>query len=181
MKMFISLVIAGFFIGQQAPNQSDERHNPQKLASPAEYRNIPKEVRVFLQQRHCQVPEPPNYDNENPVNVVPGHFAQADQTDWTALCIVKDQPRVVVLWGGKTSCSDEIHSGWPLEHAFSTEPAGGLLLSAAGAKEIMAYRKFFGDEHTNDINHEGIEVGDEQASLIYYCDGKHWLELQGND
>src|SRR5260370_13438915 len=181
MKLFMPLVIAAFFIGQQAAKQSEEPNNPEKLVSPAEYRNIPKELRVFLQQRHCQLPETKNYDDGHPLNVVSGHFAHADQTDWAALCIVKDQPRVVVLWGGKTSCTDEIHSGWALEHPFSKEPAGGLFLMPVGPKQILAYRKFFGDEHANDIGHQGIEVGDEQASLIYYCDGKNWIELQGND
>ncbi|HEX2713264.1 MAG TPA: hypothetical protein VHM88_13775, partial [Candidatus Acidoferrales bacterium] len=86
-----------------------------------------------------------------------------------------------ILWGGKTGCSDAIHSGWPLQGAFSKEPAGGLYLMPVGAKQILAYRKFFGDPHTNDVNHQGIEVGDDGASLIYYCDGKNWIELQGND
>ena len=180
MKIFMALVIAAFYVGQQAPNQSDQPHNPQKLVSPAEYRDIPKEVRVFLEQRHCQLPEIKNYDG-HPFNVVSGHFAQADQTDWAALCIVNDRARVVVLWGSKTGCSDEIHSGWPLQGAFSREPAGGLYLMPVSAKQILAYRKFFGDNHTNNVNHQGIEVGDDGASLIYYCDGKNWLELQGND
>lgn len=181
MKIFTPFVIAAFFIGQQAPNQGDLPHNPQKLVSPAEYRNIPKEVRVFLEQRHCQLPEIKNYDEGHQMNVVSGHFAQADQTDWAALCIVNDRARVVVLWSSKTACSDKIHSGWPLQGAFSQEPAGGLFLLPVSAKQILAYRKFFGDPHTNDISHQGIEVGDDQASLIYYCDEKNWLELQGND
>ena len=180
MKIFVPLVIAALFIGQQSPQQSEQPHNPQKLVSPDEYRNIPKDVRALLQQRHCQLPEVKNYDG-HPFNVVSGHFAGADQTDWAALCIVNDRARVVVMWGGKTGCSDEIHSGWPLEGAFSKEPAGGLYLMPVSAKQILAYRRFFGDPHTNDISHQGIEVGDEQASLIYYCDGKNWLELQGND
>lgn len=138
-------------------------------------------MRVFLEQRHCQLPETKNYDARHPMNVVSGHFAGVDQTDWAALCIIKDRARVLMLWGGTTRCTDEIHNGWPLEHAFSREPAGGLLLMPIGPKQILAYRKFFGDDHINQINHQGIEVGDEQASLIYYCDGKNWLELQGND
>jgi hypothetical protein len=181
MKMLMPVVIAAFLVGQQPANQSDQPQNPQKLVAPGEYRKTPPKVRVSLEQRHCQLPETKNYDDGHPLNVVSGHFARADQTDWAALCIIKDRARVVVLWGGKVSCSNEIHSGWPLEHAFSREPAGGLFLMPVGRKEILAYRKFFGDDHTNDINHEGIEVGDEQASLIYYCDGRNWLELQGND
>jgi hypothetical protein len=115
------------------------------------------------------------------MNVVSNHFAKADQTDWAAMCVVNDRARVVVLWGGKAGCSDEIQGGWPLRGAFSKEPAGGLFLRPISPKQILAYRKFFGDEHNNEVDHEGIEVGDEQASLIYYCDGKNWLELQGND
>lgn len=181
MKILMPLATVVLLIGQHDPSQSDQPHNPQKLVSPAEYRKVPQRVRVFLEQRHCQLPETQNYDRGHPSNVVPGHFARANQTDWAALCVVKDRARVLVLWGAKTSCSDEIHSGWPLEYPFSREPAGGLFLGPVGPKEIVAYRRFFGDSHTNDINHQGIEVGDEQASLIYYCDGKNWLELQGND
>ena len=181
MKTLMAVLIAAVFIGQQDPNQHDQPSNPQKLVSPSEYRGIPKEVRDFLEQQHCQLPERPNYEDKIKINVVSGHFAKAEQTDWAALCVVKDQARVVVLWGGKTGCGDEVRSGWPLQGAFSKEPAGGLFLTRVGARQILEYRKFFGDEHTNDINHEGIEVGDEQASLIYYCDGKNWLELQGND
>jgi hypothetical protein len=178
MKTLMTVLMAALFLGQQAANQSDP---PQKLVSPSEYPSIPKAVRDFLEQQHCQLPEGATFEGKTKINAVSGHFAKAEQTDWAALCVVKDQPRVVVLWGGKTGCSDEIHSGWPLAHAFSKEGGGGLFLSRVGAKQILAYRKFFGDEHSNDVNHEGIEVGDEQASLIYYCDGKNWLELQGND
>src|SRR5258707_839831 len=145
MKPFMPFVIVAFFVAQQAPNQTEEPHNPQKLVSPTEYRNVPQEVRAFLQQRHCQLPETKNYDRY-PMNVVSNHFAKADQTDWAALCVVEDQPRVVVLWGGKTGCSDEIHSGWPLVGAFSKEPAGGLFLRPISPKQILAYRKFFGDD-----------------------------------
>jgi hypothetical protein len=48
------------------------------------------------------LPERPNYENKIKINVVSGHFAKAEQTDCAALCVVKDQARVVVLWGGKT-------------------------------------------------------------------------------
>ena len=75
----------------------------------------------------------------------------------------------------------EIRSGWPSQGSFSHEPARGFVLGAASVKQILAYRDFFGDEHRNEINHQGVEVGDDQASVIYYCDGKSWLELTGND
>lgn len=179
-KLICSLIVATAVVWSQQPN-ADEAHNPQKLVPPTEYHSIPKSVREFLEQRQCLLPEMKNYDKDHTLNVVSGHFVKADQTDWAALCVVNDRPKIVVLWGNTTGCSDEIRSGWPLDGLFSKEPAGGLYLMPVSAKQILEYRKFFGDEHTNDISHQGIEVGDDQASLIYYCDGKTWLELQGND
>ena len=159
---------------------ADAPLNPQRLVLASEFPNIPEDMRTFLTQRRCQLPKTDNYDSDHPINVVSAHFARADQTDWAGLCVVDDRPEVVVLWGRETSCPGEIQSGWPLKHRFSHE-ADGLVLSRVGAKQILTYREFFGDEHSNEVNHEGIEVDDGQASLIYYCDGKQWLELQGND
>jgi hypothetical protein len=31
------------------------------------------------------------------------------------------------------------------------------------------------------VTHEGVKVGGEEASMIYYCYRRKWLELQGND
>jgi hypothetical protein len=56
-----------------------------------------------------------------------------------------------------------------------------LYLLAAPAKQVLAYRKFFDDAQRNPVAHEGIEVGGEEASIIYYCHRGKWLELQGND
>lgn len=161
-----------------AQNQSA---TPQKLASPAAYPYIPKALRAALDKRGCQLPQLDKYNAKNPANAVSGHFFNSTQTDWAALCIINDRPRVIVVWGGKTACNEEITTGWPLEVSFAHEPGGGLFLAKASAKIILDYRKFFGDTNTSPVTHEGINVGDEHASLIYYCDGKNWLQLQGDD
>jgi len=155
--------------------------NPQKLVSPAAYTYISKTLRAALEKRACQLPQLDKYDAKNPANAISGHFSSSMQTDWAALCIVDDRPRVVVVWGGKSACSDEITAGWPLQVSFAHEPGGGLFLGKASPRTILDYRKFFGDANTNPVTHEGINVGDEHASLIYYCDGKNWLQLQGED
>ena len=157
--------------------------NPQKLVSPATYTYIPKPLRAALDKRGCRLPELATYDGKTRMNAVSGHFLNSTQIDWAALCIVNDHPRIVVLWGGTTkpACSSEISTGWPLEQSFAHEAGGGLFLARASTKAILEYRKFFGDTNTNPVAHEGINVGDEKASLIYYCDGKNWLQLQGDD
>lgn len=159
----------------------DQDVTPQKLVSPAAYTYIPKALRAALDKRGCQLPQLDKYDAKNPTNAISGHFLNSTQTDWAALCIIGDRPRVVVGWGRKSTCSDEITTGWPLEVSFAHEPGGGLFLGKASAKMILDYRKFFGDTNASPVTHDGINVGDEHASLIYYCDGKNWLQLQGDD
>lgn len=182
MKTLCLFAAMGIFLSPlQSAQTQTEAHNTQKLVSPAEYRYIPKALRAALDARGCRLPQLDNYDAQNPVNAVSGSFAKRGQTDWAALCIVNDRPRVIVVWGGKSGCSNEITAGWPLEQSFAHEPGGGLSLGKATVKEILAFRKFFGDTNTNPVTHEGINVGDEKASLIYYCDGKNWLQLQGDD
>ena len=182
MKTLCSLAALGIFLALPLAAQNQDK-NPRKLVSPAAYAYIPKTLRAALDKRGCQLPQLDTYDAKNPVNAVSGHFLNSTKTDWAALCIVNDHPRVVVVWGGagKSACSDEITTGWPVEQSFAHEAGGGLFLTSAGKKIILDYRKFFGDTNTNPVTHDGINVGDEKASLIYYCDGKNWLQLQGED
>lgn len=182
MKQSCILVAFAAFLAMPLVAENQDT-TPQKLVSPAAYAYIPKTLRAALDKRGCQMPQLRQYDAKHSWNAVSGHFLNSTQTDWAALCIVNDHPRVVVVWGaqGKSTCSDEITSGWPLEQSFAHEAGGGLFLAKAGAKIILDYRKFFGDTATNAVTHDGINVGDEKASLIYYCDGKNWLQLQGDD
>lgn len=182
MKPLCILVAFAIFLAVPIAAQNQDT-TPQKLVSPAAYTYIPKTLRAALDKRGCQLPQLAQYDAKDPWNAASGHFLNSTQTDWAALCIVNDHPRVVVVWGaqGKPACPDEITSGWPLEQSFAHEAGGGLFLSKASSKIILDYRKFFGDTNTNPVTHEGINIGDEKASLIYYCDGKSWLQLQGDD
>lgn len=182
MKALYILGALSIFLAPPLAAQNQDT-NPQKLVSPAAYTYIPKTLRAALDKRGCQLPQLAQYDAKHPWNAVSGHFLNSTQTDWAALCIVNDHPRVVVVWSGqdKTACTDEITTGWPLEQSFFHEVGGGLFLAAASKKIILDYRKFFGDANNNAVTHEGINVGDDKASLIYYCDGKTWLQLQGDD
>ncbi|HEU5411998.1 MAG TPA: hypothetical protein VFU57_13330 [Candidatus Acidoferrales bacterium] len=182
MKPLCILVAFAIFLAVPIAAQNQDT-TPQKLVPPSAYTYIPKTLRAALDKRGCQLPQLAQYEAKDPWNAASGHFLNSTQTDWAALCIVNDRPRVVVVWGaqGKPACPDEITSGWPLEQSFAHEAGGGLFLAKANAKLILDYRKFFGDTNANPVTHEGINIGDEKASLIYYCDGKSWLQLQGDD
>jgi hypothetical protein len=160
----------------QTPSQ-----DVQKRVSPDAYSSAPATIRAALERRHCELPGTQHWDQTR-LNVVSGHFASPTQTDWAAICIVSDgSTRALVFWGKSAPCPAEIHHGWALESRFPPGKAGSLYLLSAPAKQVLAYRNFFHDAHGNPVAHEGIEVGGEEASIIYYCYHGQWLELQGND
>lgn len=160
----------------QTPSQ-----DVQNRVSPDAYSSAPATIRAALERQHCDLPENQHWDQTR-LNIVSGHFANPTQADWAAICIVSDgSTRALVFWGKSAPCPAEIHHGWALESRFPSGKAGSLYLLAAPAKQVVAYRKFFHDAHGNPVTHEGIEIGGEEASMIYYCYHGHWLELQGND
>lgn len=154
----------------------------QKRVSPDAYSAAPAAIRNALKKEGCELPETQHWDATR-LNLVSGHFGDPTQIDWAAICISRDgTTRALLFWGSKSApCPAEIHHGWALNSRFPAGQAGSLYLLAAPRKQIEAYREFFGDAHDNPVTHDGVEVGGEEASLIYYCDRGRWLELQGND
>jgi hypothetical protein len=180
--MALTLLLPLLFAHPEAP-QTDKPINPQKLVPPSAYTKLPGAIRARLQARGCYLPETQSLeDGAEPINVVSGHFARENQLDWAAVCIIRDRPQIFVLWGRlPAGCSSEIHSGWPLKENFSAEPAGGIFLRKATPQRILNYRQAFPEGQKPPISHDGLEVGNEQASLIFYCDSGKWLDLRGND
>jgi len=153
----------------------------QKRVSPEAYKSAPADVRAELKKQHCELPETQHWEDTR-LNIVKGHFADPEQTDWAAICIAPDgTTRALVFWGKSTPCPAEIHQGWALDGHFPPGEAGDLYLLAQHPSQILEYRKFFGDTHDSPVVHDGIEVGGDKASLIYYCYEGKWLELQGAD
>jgi hypothetical protein len=175
-SLSLILLLFAAVASAQTPSQ-----DVQKRVSPDAYTTAPPMIRAELKKQHCELPETQHWDQTR-LNIVPGHFADRSQNDWAAICIGSDgSTHVIVFWGKSAPCPAEIHDGWALQGHFKAGEAGSLYLLAAQAKQILEYRKFFGDPHENPVVHEGIEVGGEEASLIYYCHQGKWLELQGND
>jgi hypothetical protein len=84
-------------------------------------------------------------------------------------CIASDGSRRVLVSGQVSAlcCRDPPRMG--LAQPLPARKSGKSLLLAAPAKHILAYRKFFDDTQVNPATHEGIEVGGEEATIIYYC------------
>jgi len=160
--------------------KAQPKTTPQRRVSPDWYKRAPTDVRVALKRRGCELPQARFAAGRR--NVVSGRFSDARQPDWAAICIASDGSlRVVIFWGNAPSCPAEITSGVELEQRLPPGEAGTLYLAAASPRQILEYRKVFGDVQNNPVTHYGIEVGDEHASVIYYCYRGRWLELQGAD
>jgi hypothetical protein len=165
----------------QTPSKQAPSQDVQKRVSPDAYTAAPATIRAELKRQRCELPETQHWD-ETRLNIVSGHFGDPAQNDWAAMCIASDgSTHVVVFWGKSAPCPAEIRGGWALRGRFKDGQAGSLYLLAAPSEQILEYRKFFGDAHANSVIHEGIEIGGEETSLIYYCHQGKWLELQGND
>jgi hypothetical protein len=175
---YLTLIL--FLLAAAASAQTPSQ-DVQKRVSPDVYTAAPPAVRAELKKQHCELPQTQHWDQTR-LNIVSGHFADRSQNDWAAICMGSDgSTRVLVFWGKAARCPAEIRNGWALQGHFKPGEAGSLYMLAAQAKQILEYRKFFGDPHDNQVVHEGIEVGGDEASLIYYCHQGKWLELQGND
>lgn len=179
--LLTSLLLALF--AQTGTPQTDKSTNLQRLVPPSAYTKLPSSIRANLQTHGCYLPETQSLDNgAEPINVVTGHFAHESHMDWAAVCVIHDHPQVFVLWDRQpAACPSEIHSGWPLKENFSAESAGGIFLRKATPQRILNYRRAFPEGPKPAVTHDGLEVGNEQASLIFYSDSGKWLELRGND
>jgi hypothetical protein len=180
MELYRIRLVTVLLFGTSALSQTSSP-NVQKRVSPDAYSAAPGTIRTALKGQHCELPETQHWDQTR-LNVVSGHFGDRAQTDWAAICIKSDgSTRVLLFWSKSAPCPAEIDHGWALHGRFPPGEAGSLYLLAAPVKHILAYRKFFGDPQGNPVIHDGIEVGGEEASMIYYCNRGQWLELQGND
>ncbi len=105
--------------------------NVQHRVSPDAYDHAPVAIRAALKTRHCELPETQHWDNTQ-LNIVRGHFANAAQSDWAAICIAADgTTSALILWSKPAACPAEIHHGWALNGHFPAGQAGSLYLLRA--------------------------------------------------
>lgn len=153
-----------------------------RLLQPRQIPNLPASVRTELERLGCEIPQ--NETSKPPNNVVSGEFAKVAQKDWAALCAQSGKMRVVVIWGGRNSCSAQPSNKTdPVANIWSQQQDGPFETYVALARpaKILRFREFFGNSNRNPVTHDGIEYGGGNASVIYYCDAGNWLELQGDD
>ena len=149
--------------------------------TPAAFRKLPPQVVAALEARRCTIPQ--SYADSLSHNVIKGGFFKKGQTDWAVLCSRAQASTIVIVWGGKSECPDELEIRE--DQSFLRKVPGGGIKFARHVETVdrtyvVTMYQRFGGEAPPPIDHQGInDIFEGKGSTIRYCyDGK-WLELTG--
>lgn len=160
--------------GAQASDQSrPERTYPVQRLQPAEFPELPKSLVTDLERRGCTIPQP---YTDRKANVIRGEFAKAGQIDWAVLCSTQGSTSLLVFLNAEPNNSAVLAK-------IPDDPRRifDWFIRPVGRKFIMDRYRAYGGPKPPPIDHQGIESGNEKASMVlYYYRGK-WFTLQGAD
>jgi hypothetical protein len=150
--------------------------------TPAAFRQLPPQVISALEARRCTIPQ--SYGDSLPHNVIQGNFVKKGQSDWAVLCSRARASTILIVWGGPSSCPDEMEVRE--DKAYLRKIAGGRIkfsrqLRTVGRDYILKMYARFGGDPPPPLDHQGIndrDVG--KSSVIRYCYDGRWLELTGD-
>ena len=118
-------------------------------------------------------------------NVVQGHFARPDQTDWAVLCSVRSVSSILIFWNGSEANPSSIESRKDID-VMQSWTDGKIVFSRqiapVGEAYIMKHYTAYGGPKPPPLDHEGIDdrfVG--KASVVQYFYQGKWLRLTGSD
>ena len=159
---------------QQPGQPSPQRTYPVMRLKPTAFSELPKTLIAELQRRGCTIPQP---HTDRRANVIRGQFAQPGQTDWAVLCSARGFSSILVFWNASGRNPVEVGK-WP-------EPDSTVIydhfIKPVDRKFIMDHYRAYGGTKPPPIDHQGIESGGEQASVVLYYYRSKWLKLQGAD
>jgi len=186
--MRLAILAAALLVYQNAPvSQLDWAAAERSIVrlKPAAFPKLPVEVRRNLEKRACLIPQAVGID-EQPNNVIRGHFTSPTQQDIAVLCSVKGKSTILVFRGGAVNDIAEIESGEDKGVLQTTGPntiGFSRAIGVATPAHIRAYYKEFGGtKPPARLDHDGIDdalVG--KTSTVLYWFGGKWLTLTGMD
>lgn len=148
---------------------------------PAAFTQVPAKVVAALESRHCMIPQ--WFADSTPHNVIRGNFQRGGQVDYAALCSRARASTIVIVWGGPTSCSDELEVRE--DRSYLQKLAGGVIrytrrIETVGRDYIHRMYDRFNGERPPPLDHQGInDIFQGKGSTIRYCYEGKWLELTG--
>ncbi len=154
---------------------------------PSAFPELPSNLAQELTRRGCTIPQSPPQSPEvqGRHNVIRGHFARPDQTDWAVLCSVGRKSTILVFWNGSPANPASLESrpdadrlqGWGGDKIiFSWQ------IAPVDRAYILEHYRAYGGPKPPPIDHQGIDdrfVG--KASVVLYFFNGKWLHLTGAD
>lgn len=178
-----------------------------RMLSPQDFPELPKNISQYLQQRGCEIPQPPPlkkvprqdapsfFDFQRKLNdkvpaekynVVSGPFFEREKTDWAVLCSEKGSSAILIFRDSSIEKVDEL--GRADDSAFQQT------LTENGKEEfsriIYSVTLDTGyivrtDENGERLTPRGIygveDAFVEKASTIWYHKNGQWKEAPGSD
>ena len=184
VTVFVSLLLIGSAYAESL-NEWDEADQQTVRLPPNVFRDLPKSVREDLEERGCTIPQ--IWSDDEPHNVIKGHFRDSNQIDWAVLCSVERRSLILVYWAGSAKSVSEVSNAGPADDKHWLQGSGDKIvfsrsILSVDAKYITDHARWYGGELPPHLDHEGIDEGFMgKASTVHYWHEGGWLELQGAD
>ena len=142
------------------------------LLSPMEFEYAPLEVREQLTEMGCSIPQVSDLYEERKHNIISGHFATPEQTDWAAICYKDGKSAVVVLWGGPVNCRSWISA---------LRKVNRTMFDRVLYKYPASRKSRYGDVPVV-RTHDAVNYAFwGRAAVAYYCHEGEWIEFVTSD
>lgn len=165
------------------PREDDQRPvaaaRARTLLPPNAFSILPAPIAGELERRRCVIPQ--SYPDSTPHNVIRGRFMSAVRTDVAVLCATDGTTMILVFPGEKADSVVEL-AGKPGEVPVDSTSFSGRAIAVVDSQYIRVRYERYGGPRPPLIEHEAINdivVG--KASVVWYWNGRRWLELQGAD
>ena len=176
--MVRNLVLPVLLVGTSAFGSS-----PSRTFDPSAFSAIPKEVVTFYKEAKCQIPQS---GMPKPNNLIYGAFAKSGQKDWAALCLDGTHSKILMKWGGPTTCPSEVSRDE--NSRYVSNLSDGTTELTRGLEKIpyssanVGRTKFEGDGKFRNFKHDAMnDAIIERTSTVLYCNSGKWITAAGAD
>lgn len=159
---------------------------PHRTLRPAQFPELPAAARAAFDAAGCRVPQLSGRSER--VNVIRGAFSAPGRTEWAALCWSPSRMEVRIHFAGQTACPAVLRAGQPPDgmppasafddHAIAAQTPAQMRETSDKHREIAG-----APEPPKDFvfTHDGIVVGNEKASMTFYCHRGRWMSFLSAD
>ncbi len=149
--------------------------------APISFSKAPPKITEALENRRCLIPQAGG--DSVPHSVIKGSFVRPGQTDWAALCSRARASTIVIIWGGPSSCPDEMEVRQ--DKSYLIKGDDGVIryrrrIETIVPSKIKALFNRYGGDPPPPLTHDGItDRFQGKGTSIRFCYEGKWRELTG--